>query len=1723
MLSEPWKLFLVLVAYFSTQSYCWMCGGAQDYIQFTNPPVYYTRDIDRLPIRIKYFPTNFDLGDSSSNLNFTNSILNLVNSYFPSFISINRVQSPLMFPGVTNCGPEILIPDSHATIGIADADLVVYITTSSNPNVNYIAYGGACIIDPANSNQVLAGKIVINVPTYKTIDFDKTSMFAVIVHEMWHILGFSNGLFPYWKNNNGVAYAPGTQTAVFTIAGITKTYLTTPNVLKEVRESFNCSTLQGLALEEQGPSGIVNSHIDEFFHYGDLLNCVVHGDPIFSKYMMSILIDIGWYNVDKTYGQTAIWFKNAGCEALTKRCIKNEGSTAPDKFCVGINPGCDPYRTFKSRCNTWNYNSNCPLGYQYYLDLTKGGSDIYLDYCTYHKPTSNGGCYGGSQITSIVTEYGEIMGPDSRCFTSTLIVLPYDNLYLYAACYKVTQCTPQGTIVQIGNSFVLCPIAGGQISVPGYVGYLFCPSSSELCGDKPCWHGCYGRGKCIQGKCVCKDGYSGADCSIECHSSCLSCLGPNATQCVVCVDPAKIPTGPECKCRPGYLTLSTGECQAIVSCEKLCSICSLVSNINVCTQCVANSTALNGFCECNTGFRQVGNQCPNCINGYYLSGTTCIPCVYPCYTCTSSTFCTSCVNDYILANNRCISTAACAIFDTQGYCIECFPGYYLNQGKCIPCNPPCNNCTSLTTCTSCLGSYNLINTMCNCPDNCKTCDIKSYVCAECNVGYYVNLGRCTKCQQQCKTCNKANSCTSCYGNYTLNSDSQCACPQGCKTCDEINYKCLECTNGYYLKTGVCVKCIEPCATCNATTCFSCLGIYNLTAGNCSCPSTCAYCDLKTWTCLVCNNGYYLNDGSCIACIKPCANCISSSICTSCIQPFLLNSDSQCICPPFCKLCDSLGCIKCYDGYFNANSSCYQCVQPCKTCSVTATNCTSCLGHYVKNSTSCSCPSCCQCDANSLLCSKSNDGHFLTNIGCSPCSQPCATCRDSSLLCTKCLGSLILAGTQCTLPPGCIKFDPVTWKCTLCDNQYILNVTSGTCTSCTPPCRTCQSSANICQTCLDTYILVVSECKCPLNCATCGTNPYVCLACNPGWIVIAGRCEKCDSNCKTCSILPSNCLSCNGTLALVNGQCLCPSNCKTCNTTTWNCSVCHDTYYLSLGACFDCTAPCKTCIGSATTCTSCLGNYYLENGICKSPLNCKTLDTVKYICKECNDKYYLTYGNCAPCTPPCNNCTGSSTSCLSCLGKYALVGNQCLCPSSCLSCETGPSYNCTNCIDGYWKSNGECLACDKNCKKCTTSSTVCSECYGVYVLNGTSCQCPLGCKICDTTTFKCLTCNNGFYYSNNNCLPCHISCNTCSASAITCTSCKGVFVMNGNQCVCPSYCNTCDNSKYNCTKCADGWLMVNGVCNSCSPPCKTCNVGTSNCRSCLGTYFYGLSNNIGTCNCPKSCLICDPKLFTCTKCANEFYFNNGNCFSCLKPCKNCLTGSVCTSCVNNYDFDPITGKCNCPINCAKCDDINLLCTQCKDGFFLNNGVCNPCEASCKTCVTNAITCTSCFREDELNARSQCCSLGCSNCFLGSTKCSECADKYYNSNRECIRCQDPCISCTSQAFCTKCSGYLILDAAKGTCSCPTSCISCDSAGQCTSCLNGFYVNAGKCDACVSPCKTCVASNFCLTCVDYKGITATGTCTACPSKCITCDNTKNVCYSCVSPAVLSSGTCK
>ena len=94
--------------------------------------------------------------------------------------------------------------------------------------------------------------------------------------------------------------------------------MVTPRVVQEVRDHFNCPTLEGAELEDQGGDGTALTHWEkrlfqvEIFLYMDyeifsvvlqveaMTGTVNTAEPVYSRLTLALLEDSGWYYPDYT-------------------------------------------------------------------------------------------------------------------------------------------------------------------------------------------------------------------------------------------------------------------------------------------------------------------------------------------------------------------------------------------------------------------------------------------------------------------------------------------------------------------------------------------------------------------------------------------------------------------------------------------------------------------------------------------------------------------------------------------------------------------------------------------------------------------------------------------------------------------------------------------------------------------------------------------------------------------------------------------------------------------------------------------------------------------------------------------------------------------------------------------------------------------------------------------------------------------------------------------------------------------------------------------------------------------------------------------------------------------------------------------------------------------------------------------------------------------------------
>ncbi|CAD8107684.1 unnamed protein product [Paramecium sonneborni] len=1219
---------------------------------------------------------------------------------------------------------------------------------------------------------------------------------------------------------------------------------------------------------------------------------------------------------------------------------------------------------------------------------------------------------------------------------------------------------------------------------PGYYyvssGFGQCPNCSTVC--KTCTSS---STQCTS----CNDGYylSGTSCP-ACQSPCSKCITTNSN-CTDCVNGF-------------YLSGST-----CVSCSKPCAQCT--SSPTNCTVCVdtANQSIPNCDCiqpnkymdtityMCNNCVSPCQNCssaiiCDSCVNGYVLSGHTCLPCTKPCANCiTNQTICSTCMDSLNQIPSSC----------------NCNSGFIMNSSTymCDQCNHPCFTCqNSINECHACFSSYQYDSTAhtCTCltnqyedngsPKQCQNCQSPCLTCSSftdcnscviglnrhlqgnsciCDDGYYDDAGICTLCPLSCTKCTSATICTECkhlshqvlndchcIDTYYMNASYMCqSCVSPCVNCSSGSV-CTSCINNYYLASPNCLQCTLPCYNCVDlnTKCTSCAHPLQTVISN--------QC--------ICNDGYYMDTSYyCQSCTHPCSKCTTTSTyCTDCANTYILSGSNTCVCA---------------DGFYeeigNNPSNCQICTSPCSKCVITSTHCVTCIDtHQTVNTTTYQC-----------LC---NIGWVANGNYCDQCVNPCRECTGITTYCTNCKD---------------IHHQPTSGQC-ICEYGWV-NDANYDCQPCLTPCSSCSINITHCNSCTDPNHIINASYQCICQDTYYSDTISHCAPCQQ-------PCAKCDSNgCLTCIDINQSVDSnldcvCNNGYYMDSVNCLpcqlpcvyCTSSldCLTCidinQTINNDRCVCNNGYFLNGNYCNLCQLPCTKCVTSQDTCTECVdSNHILINNKC--------------ICKPGYGQSSLNVNYCSMCQYPCLECSLTVKTCTKCIDSslFKIENNECICQQ------------------GYYMQNNQCQRCAPQCRTCEYYEDNCLNCKDItFIQFDNQCFCDFGyyldfsfqCKLCKA---PCTTCQ----YFNSFCTSCIEEYqNLINHKCI----CQDGYYMQYDKCQkCYSTCTKCFSLQI-CNECIDGYYLSNDICQKCEIQCSTC-IKHEVCLSCADGYYMDTLHQCNTCI--SNCKECD-NAFTCLECIDGFFINEEQCLKCDDNCQTCIDEyQKCQSCNNNFQL--INNKCICQIGyyyqnykCLQCDYPCIKCENqykcdqcimisniilnkdnkcvCQDGYFWLENVCQVCDDNCQTCDQNSQNCLSCKQESNqvlYKNKCQCASNYflnqfnvCQNCksedgkVIKSCKYVNCGDSQWTYGEECddgnnIN-RDGCSNCIIDKN-HSCINNL-LD--RSICfQCSQNCILCEHDALqkqivCKKCQSGYFLDKNQCNKCNDKCKECIdSSSNCQTC--------------------------------------------
>ncbi|KAF0685193.1 Aste57867_22895 [Aphanomyces stellatus] len=576
----------------------------------TNDPGYLCKQVGDMITRdgSNYACTQNDLLTKDKSDFILTVLLPAVSNYFKNVLSVQSVVGNLKIQGIGCQSTEwaccsSTIPPYLSSQGIANTDFLIHVTARPTSGA-VLAWALPCNID--QFGRPISGQTNFGPNRLDTSIAARAGQIGTAIHEITHALGFSSSRFQDFRQPlNGPKWGYDNVVSQTQQNGIYVTKITTPLVVKQAKQQFNCQNWPNAGAElENGPTGSsdYSSHWEKRLFHNEYMTATASSNPVYSAMTLAFFEDTGWYIANYSAAQTLTWGYLEGCSFATSQC----SGWSSDYFCSQAGEHCSATRDAKGYCDINTYTSSIPSGFQYFSNNALGGQDSYADYCPQYQGYSNGAC---TDTTAYLNpNMGEELGVRSQCFMATLG--KGSSVPSGPVCYPVLQCTQNTMVIRVGGTQVSCPLAGGDITVPGFQGTVRCPPANKIC--QLLQTQCSGRGILqVDGSCACNPGYAGTDCSLK------DCPATNGVQCSN-AGTCDRKTG-TCTCDALHTGLSCAEllCPAVNDKKLLDQQC---SGRGTCNPTSGTCTCSNGYtgkaCECVPGCTSCSNngQC-DCMTG----------------------------------------------------------------------------------------------------------------------------------------------------------------------------------------------------------------------------------------------------------------------------------------------------------------------------------------------------------------------------------------------------------------------------------------------------------------------------------------------------------------------------------------------------------------------------------------------------------------------------------------------------------------------------------------------------------------------------------------------------------------------------------------------------------------------------------------------------------------------------------------------------------------------------------------------------------------------------------------------------------------------------------------------------------------------------------------------------------------------------------------------------
>ncbi|VDM52059.1 unnamed protein product [Angiostrongylus costaricensis] len=260
----------------------------------------------------------------------------------------------------TTCG-DAIIPQEHLLVSLLgtlsvkwnleDADFVLYVTAISTKrcdSVDTLAYAAHCQQE-AVLDRPVAGHVNLCPSALSTHRHDREILLSTVKHEILHALGFSVGLYAFFRDEHGkprtkrnrygkpislnkeLGYYDWDRSTITTLlrqdwwTGDGRVVhpvhmVVTPRVVDEARRHFACGSLEGAELENQGGDGTALTHWEKRVFENEAMTGTHTQNPVYSRVTLALLEDSGWYKSNYEKAEELHWGRKLGCDFVKKSC-----------------------------------------------------------------------------------------------------------------------------------------------------------------------------------------------------------------------------------------------------------------------------------------------------------------------------------------------------------------------------------------------------------------------------------------------------------------------------------------------------------------------------------------------------------------------------------------------------------------------------------------------------------------------------------------------------------------------------------------------------------------------------------------------------------------------------------------------------------------------------------------------------------------------------------------------------------------------------------------------------------------------------------------------------------------------------------------------------------------------------------------------------------------------------------------------------------------------------------------------------------------------------------------------------------------------------------------------------------------------------------------------------------------------------------------------------------